>query len=300
MVSSSDELAVAPEHDFLLRFLDRYGHRDFGERANLEQFVSDLFALKATCYWKIEPAALLDSLTAARPARYADVVRGTYEHFATQCNGARRWGAKVPYFALHLDLLRSMFPDVQVIHVVRDGRDVLASMRERTRHGARHFPVDARFAALRWKQLVLRGSLGGTLLPPGHYLELRYEDLVTDVEPVVRDLERFLGCSLAGAVEGHFQHALGGAIVHSEQIERYLQPGIQHGSMARWRHELSARDVRWFEAIAGDVLRDKHYLTSSPGSPFGLKLLGGLVAAAYAMYRRLPRSLKPTVRQHVS
>jgi hypothetical protein len=299
IISASPELAVAPENDFLMRFLDEFSRRDLRDRGTLDSFVTKLFALKATKYWKIERDTLLEHLQHTAPDSYPQLVRRTYEHFA-HGEGARRWGAKVPYFALHLAVLAQMFPDVRVVHVVRDGRDVLASMRERTRHGATHFPVDARFAALRWKQLVLAGSRGAQLLGPQQYLELRYEDLITDPDAVVARLERFLGCTLPAAAEAHYRHAIASAVVHSDDIERYLRPGITPASMARWQRELGARDVQWFEAIAGEVLRAKGYSTGNPRVPVGLRVLGGLTASVYSLYRHVPRSLKPTVRQHVS
>ena len=299
IVSASRDLAIAPENDFLMRFLGEFSRRDVSDPATLDAFVSSLFALKATTYWKVERDALLDDLRRAAPASYPELVRRTYEHFARH-QGACRWGAKVPYFALHLDVLAAMFPDVRVIHVVRDGRDVLASMRERARHGATHFPVDARFAALRWKQMVLAGSRGARQLGARQYLELRYEDLITDPDAGVGQLERFIGCTIPGAAEAHYRHAIENAVVHSDQIERYLRPGITTASMARWQHDLGERDIQWFEAIAADMLRAKGYPTGKPRLPVKLRVLGGLTSSAYALYHRVPRFLKPTIRQHLS
>ncbi|HSN70314.1 MAG TPA: sulfotransferase, partial [Steroidobacteraceae bacterium] len=277
LLSASGTIAVAPEHDFLLRFLPRFAGRDFAVSGAIDEFVEAFFALPATRFWKIDPTALGTALTEARPSGYADVVRLTYERFAAQ-RAAPRWGAKVPFFALHLGVLKSMFPDVRVVHIVRDGRDVLASMRERARHGARHFPVDARFGALRWKQLVAAGSRGSRLLPAGHYLELRYEDLIADSTQVVGRLEDFLGCSIRAAAEHHYARALDGAVVHSEEIDRYLRPGITAASVARWQTDLTKRDVQWFEAIAGGLLREKGYPLLERHRPIGLRLLGGLTS----------------------
>jgi len=298
LISCSREIAVAPEHDFLLRFLPKYGDCNFQAPGTPEKFVADLFALPATRFWHIEQDRLLASLGASRPSRYADVVRLTYEHFARCQNDVQRWGAKVPFFALHVDVLCRTFPNVQVIHVVRDGRDVLASMRERTRRGARHFPQDARFAALRWRQFIRSANQGSRLLTPGHYLELRYEDLVGDVSGHVRILEQFLGCSMSDVAANHYEHAMKGAVVHSDEVDRYLHPGVIDSSIGRWRRELGPSDVQWFEAIAGAELRSKGYRTSS--SPLHLRLMAGATSGAYSIYRRFPKALKPTIRQHVS
>ena len=37
--------------------------------------------------------------------------------------GKQRWGDKTPYYSLHVPLIMEMFPDAQILHIIRDGRD---------------------------------------------------------------------------------------------------------------------------------------------------------------------------------
>ena len=88
--------------------------------------------------------------------------------------------------------------DVRYVHVVRDGRAVLAS--RKARWSARGVDTESvRFAtwsAIRW----LTANLTFSLLfswRRGQYLRLRHEDFVRDPEGTILRLERFLGVSLA-------------------------------------------------------------------------------------------------------
>lgn len=42
-------------------------------------------------------------------------------------SGAARWGDKTPGYVHHLPALHSIFPQVQFLHVIRDGRDAVLS-----------------------------------------------------------------------------------------------------------------------------------------------------------------------------
>ena len=56
-----------------------------------------------------------------------DLIAGLFEKNAAG-EGKHRWGDKTPYYVLHMPKLLDWFPKAQFIHLVRDGRDVAASM----------------------------------------------------------------------------------------------------------------------------------------------------------------------------
>ncbi len=104
-----------------------------------------------------------------------------------QRRGKPRWADKSPGYALILDYLASMFPDCQVLHVVRHPRDVVDSYRRRW--GAR-----AALAANRdWPLHVGAARAFGARVGPDQYLEVRYEDLVGDPRATMAAVLEFLG-----------------------------------------------------------------------------------------------------------
>ncbi len=70
-------------------------------------------------------------------------------------------------------------PEARFVHLIRDGRDVALSQ------VAVHFgPSTVEAAAEKWRAEITKARRQGPKLP--HYLEVRYEELIADPEPVLR------------------------------------------------------------------------------------------------------------------
>jgi len=117
-------------------------------------------------------------------------VRSLFEAFHlryAQHQGKVRWADKSPDYALMLDYLDVLYPAAQVVHIVRDPRDVIdawrrfygrRSMYRAARAWVRYVGAAHRFAQQRGETKVW---------------ELRYEDLVGRPEPTLRALFGWLG-----------------------------------------------------------------------------------------------------------
>src|SRR3546814_17783449 len=71
-----------------------------------------------------DPDAIL-----ARPIRdYRDFVDAIFRCYA-DAQGKPRWGDKTPFYTPDIDIIRRVFPDAKIVHLVRDGRDVVLSQR---------------------------------------------------------------------------------------------------------------------------------------------------------------------------
>lgn len=120
-----------------------------------------------------------------------ELMRGFYGRLQSDYmarRGKRRWAEKTPSYTLHLPLINELYPNAQYVHVIRDGRDVVASTRDRWGYRA------ALGTALRkWRRYVTVARAFGRRLPPGRYHEVRYEDLVRDPQTTARELVAFLG-----------------------------------------------------------------------------------------------------------
>ena len=111
--------------------------------------------------------------------------------------GKARWADKTPRYALSLDFIDELFPECLVVHVVRDGRDVVAS------HRSRFGYVAALKAAEKWPRYIEAARAAGARLGPDRYHEVRYERLVADPESTMRALLDFLGEAWDDAVLRH-------------------------------------------------------------------------------------------------
>jgi len=126
-------------------------------------------------------------------AQFFDTIQRDY----AASRGKIRWADKTPRYALILDFIDQLFPRCQVVHVVRDGRDVVASHRHRFGY------VAAARAAEKWPRYIRAARRAGTRLGPERYLEVRYEALVADPKGTMQELLEFLGEPWDDAVLHH-------------------------------------------------------------------------------------------------
>lgn len=138
---------------------------------------------------------------------------------------------------------------IRVLHLVRDGRGVLAS---RMKYMAPHRAVN------RWNHYhrVTRRLLQRWIAPDARR-RLRYEDFVSDPEIHIRSLCSWLeldysACMLqfAGADK---EHSAGGNPARFRLTEGILPPD------ERWRTSLNAEHLEMFERVAGALNRDFGY-----------------------------------------
>jgi hypothetical protein len=169
-----------------------------------------------------------------------DKVAELFDSFQTdyaEARGKTRWADKTPRYALCLDYLDELFPACQVVHVVRDGRDVVASHRDRFGWWS------AAKAVEKWPRYVAAARAAGRRLGPERYFEVRYEALVADTETTMRALLEFLGEPWHDAVLEHDRrpHDVAGGYERFARSRR--EAAGQHGPVYTSRVGAHRREV---------------------------------------------------------
>jgi hypothetical protein len=115
----------------------------------------------------------------------ADVV-GFLDELA-RAHGADHWLEKTPRHVLHAARIQELVPDAFCIHVVRDGRDVVASIVDRARRFPDRFRRQeaAEYGIRQWNR-SLRATQA-VMGKPGHLVVI-YEALVQDPEETLRTI----------------------------------------------------------------------------------------------------------------
>jgi hypothetical protein len=110
------------------------------------------------------------------------------------------WGDKNPHYAAPratgvLETIVELFPGAKFIHVIRDGRDVVASL-VRKRNPAGEPWVSFETAHQVWNSHITTGHEFVLSAPPGTVLEVRYEELIADDVELARRMCEFVGIDL--------------------------------------------------------------------------------------------------------
>jgi hypothetical protein len=125
-----------------------------------------------------EVLADVDATDGGRAPTRADVVTAVMR-VAAHRHGKERFGDKTPAHSQHLATIRAEHPDARIVHVVRDPREVVASL-ARMPWATGSTALNARFCAQ---------QVEAVLDDPGEVCHVRLEDLVADPE---RELRRVL------------------------------------------------------------------------------------------------------------
>lgn len=169
-------------------------------------------------------------------------------------------GDNTPLYVMAIPALLQMFPNAKFIHMVRDPRDLVASVLK-MRFGAK----EATTAAMEWHHQLGCWLLAERQIPAEQRIECRYEDLCRTPEATFERIAAFLGASAEDAREALRKHAAGDLKATGfEQVaqqghHRRLGEPLSPARIGRYRRDLSAKQIRDIESVAQYGLRAYGY-----------------------------------------
>lgn len=162
--------------------------------------------------------------------------------------GKSVWAEKTPENVNRFAFVRRHFPNARLIHIIRDGRDVVCSLRRQSwaRLRGHHWksPQALEICADQWASRVLAGR---QFAADPLYLELRYEDLVCDPEATLRRVLDFVGLDWSDRL---LQPEAAGR----DFDEIRARSPVSDCSVGRWRDELSISERELIGERIGYVL----------------------------------------------
>ncbi|MGH9026753.1 MAG: sulfotransferase family protein [Acidimicrobiia bacterium] len=176
----------------------------------------------------LEPDVVRAAVARDQPSDYAQLVASVFRTYATS-HRKPRWGDKTPGYLAYMPLLLEMYPDAQFVHMIRDGREVAASLSEQA-----WGPRTAIGGAYWWRRKVRDGRAAGRELPAGTYMEVRLDELIAEPETHLRRVCGFLD-------EDYFAEML-------DYPERMRTPGMHHPVHGRHLERLPTADLRDWRA----------------------------------------------------
>ena len=205
-------------HDLLHRFADHlYFHFLYKNEFNVERVANDLLPLIEE---RSEPGLARAALK-----------------LASQRWRRSRLGHEDPVFMYKLQNVIDMYPGCKLIQIVRDPRDVTASVLQFP-----WGPNNAVVAANDWNRLITKARAIGAKLGADRYLEFRYEDLLTKPAETMSALLRFVTGSVDPVKVAEFEH------------ETAINP--LRRNFGNWKTGLTTQQVQLVEAAARPQMRE--------------------------------------------
>ncbi len=185
---------------------------------------------------------------------------GTVFHTYAERFDRPRWGDKWPAYHRYLEIVMRLFPDAQVIHLVRDPRDCAASLKR--------MPWWKRsiYASLStWSQAVDHTDEAMRRWP-GSIIRVQYEQLVAEPEQELRRLAAWLGEEYDPAM-AEPQRLAPVAVPERKHWHSNTRISPSTASVGRWREDLEPWEVAICERVLGGRMARFGYEPSSRALP---------------------------------
>lgn len=264
MLDAHPELAIPSETHFLAGMLD---HPPEGGDA----FMARLTAAPTWGDFHLEAGALAGWIAAMEQFDLARAVRTFYRAYADRF-AKPRWGDKTPPYVKYIRPLSRLLPEVRFIHMIRDGRDVALSYRDKW-FGPAGQGIEA--TAAFWQETILQARGQASELPSGTYLEIRFEDLLAAPEKTLRRICGYLDLPWSAAMLDYHRTAAlrlaemgdrpdgaGRVVVPREQrlsIHRHTQKPPDTRQVGKWRTALSSAEIDGIQRLVGGLLQELGY-----------------------------------------
>jgi hypothetical protein len=236
----------------------RFGN--LASRRNRRQLLDEYYTSKLFDRTGLEPKDL-DERVMEDCRNAGDFLRIVMETIARK-QGVERWAESTPLHMLYLPLIKRVIPDALVIHIIRDGRDVTASLH---RIGwIRPLPWDRARAfvvpAIYWRWMVDKGRRYGRALG-ADYMEVHYEDLVQNPRDTLVRIGKFIAHDLN---YDRIQQVALGSVHNPNSSFRGDGKETEANTIGRWKRMFTPAQVSDVEASIGNLLVDTGYTLDTP------------------------------------
>jgi hypothetical protein len=253
MLNSHPSLAIPDESHFIIDV-----HRSAAARRDPATALGKALSHRRFARWGLDPALVWRLAEQAPPRCYAEAMTVIFAAYA-QREGKPRWGDKSPPYAAHLPLLAELFPLARFVHVIRDGREVAASLAAH-----RWAPTTPIACASYWRAQAGAAREAGWKLGPGRYLEVRLERLIAEPDATLRRVCEFIGEPFDRKMldyRGRAQESVWSGDVDHRHLHDPPTPALRD-----WRAGLGAGTQRAVQAAAQPLLAELGYAELEPAT----------------------------------
>lgn len=260
---------------FYYVYLRKKAFGDLADLENRKRLIASYGATQRMERLKLDQARLNERLLAegtGYPEFFATILR-----FYAESQGKVRYGEKTPHHAWYVKTLLDWYPEGRVIHLVRDPRDVCASLFN-VPWGRKTATANAEL----WVSLSLAAEQGQG---NPRFRRVRYEDVVADPERAMHEVCEFIG-------EDYDAAMLSTAKVSTADKPWFTRSheALSKDRTGSWQGQLAARDVQLIESVAGPLMDTMGYQRSQPAASAALRFRGRVASRLEDLKERVLRA----------
>lgn len=265
MLVAGGEIAIPPESNVLPMSILRFPlWQSQGWEQTAQKVINSLEAHEAFPVWEVSMDAAHEAVRSL-PEKERSLARIIDEIF--KCYTAQKfpsvgvWGDQTPLNTYYLPWILRVFPKARYLHIVRDGRDTIASYLEKGEKEGRHnrkamLAKHSRAWAMSIQETQrLERRLQGT----DQFLEIRYEQLVSNPKQTLEQVCAFAGIPHHPDRMLQF-HKSSTTVEHKyQQHHANLSKPLFTSSIGRWTERLQPEEQAYVVQRIGPLLEKLGY-----------------------------------------
>ena len=254
MLVVGGQIAIPPESQVIPAAIRRYLSAQHLGWYDLCRLLVALFESNRNFpLWEISLHPIYDRLINLPPAErsLARVIDEIFRHYAAQkFPEAILWGDQSPINTFYWRWIHRAFPQARFVHLLRDGRDVVASLVERG--------FDLQWATRRWTTSIEECHALARHLNKDRFLEVKYEELVSEPELTLQRVCELVKIDYSPRMLDFWKSPT--TIEHKYQsFHRNLARPVFTDSIGRWKTRLSPTQQEYVLAHTTNLLTELGY-----------------------------------------
>lgn len=272
LLSQSPDLYMTLESGFIPElYKERKVYNDFRSAKERWYFLRDLQTTQATSktiafdIFEMSDDQAENIIDKAAPTGYAGAIDALFSKTA-QLNGKSGWGNKTPKYVLHISLLHALFPKARIIHIVRDPRDVAASILKLG------WTSTIKEAALYWNKRVSAG-IQGRALGNDIYYELKYESLLENPAEETKSIFKWLNIRYQDDfLNSYKKEKERHSIKKHKELFSLIDKPIDKSRAYAWKKTMSKADIAEIEGVNNHLIHELNYEVTNIKLPIRRKI----------------------------
>ena len=253
MLHNHSQIAIPPESQILMEFYKIIPlFNDLKDPENCEKFINLFLTHPRIKAWGLHKS---DILNLKEKIGFRDIISTIYQSFANK-EAKSRWGEKTPKYIHQVGQLIKIFPNCKIIHLIRDGRDVIASQLKSFHRY--HFYT----SALNWNKIMtINEKLQSD---PDHFMNVHYENLIQNPKDTLKNICQFINESFEEKMLDFHSSSAASKTTEDEKHHHHVTQPISASYIGKYKNDLATHQTKLIESVCHHYLVKNKYFIENP------------------------------------